>query len=553
MSDQFLPYGSGNPDPNEADTRPSWQRKTQPIQVGETYQSVPAAQQPAQPAETFGEVNSDPDFPEWNEPAPAPAATPAPAGPAFVQAPPAPYAQPSPAPAPQAPAPQPAASQSEPVAPPPTIVVEDERDIFPLVQVGALVCMVVLVAVLIIAGVEAYNYVTNLDQDLAQTKKSLADLERGDQVPATNTTRINANGNVDNGGAVEGEAGEDIGTTGTPVGNDDRENGNNGNGGNNGNTGNGSTDSTRNGNPSNGSGTNLSGTNQGTCISGGDFARFTPGENWWTTVNNLPPVAPSESTFMSTHNLGAGDVQDVRFTPAVWEPGLFVVELDEELYGKYCLQLQTGFVYTVPLTGGQVEILVGGDPNVPSVQVLWGFSARWIPAYHGKAYGLGGWLSIEDPTELAVREHRFGRYLRNPELEGVVENIPYFNRFGPYYTGTGNLDIDWVPPALSKTAPEDHDYRTYSTFYGGRAVKEEWTIAEDGTASWRYYAKVAGSANYCSPNDPCFQGVYIPSKSPGYVTLWVGNGPQNFYAEDLDILMNGDYFVDEFSVHPFGD
>lgn len=284
------------------------------------------------------------------------------------------------------------------------------------------------------------------------------------------------------------------------------------------------------------------------CSAPSSFEQFTPKVE---DLENMSPVAPAFDKFLAAHDLTKDDIQDFKPQENMWEPGLFVIELQEELYGEFCLQLLPGYVYTVSLPDGRVEPLWGGDPNLEAVTVLWGFSARWVPAYMEKQYGLGGWLNPEDMTEFLVREHRYGRYLQDVQLE-QTEPVPFFNRFGPYYVGTGNVETDWVPPALSAVEPKD--FRDAAAMLGGLARENEWTRGQNGVWVWKYgEKKVAGSGDYCPATDPCWQTVYVPSHSDGYVEIWYNGGPAKFGADDLLELTDGQHNVDEFSYHPHGD
>lgn len=279
------------------------------------------------------------------------------------------------------------------------------------------------------------------------------------------------------------------------------------------------------------------------------FERFEPDEEWIEKISEMSPVAPTRANFLKAHNLTVPDVQVFNPEPAVWEPGLQVVELAESLYGDFCLELQAGWVYTVALTDGRVEVIWGGDPSITEVPVLWGFSARYIPSYMNKIYGLGGWLDPQNQDELLIREWRFGAYLRNEEMEGIREDVPYFERFGPYYTGVGNSDTDWTPPALTAIVP--NDYRDAAAMLGGLARENEWTFHKNGVIVWKYGDKVSGSGDYCQPTEPCWQQFYVPPASDGYVEVWHNGGPVKFYADNYPDFMG--VTVDEFSYHPIDD
>jgi hypothetical protein len=246
----------------------------------------------------------------------------------------------------------------------------------------------------------------------------------------------------------------------------------------------------------------------------------------------MSPISPTRTEFLQAHGLLDTDVQPNSKPNPVWEPGLFSVRLQPENYGKLCLPLLEGWVYTTALPDGRTEVIWGGDTHLTEIPVLWGFSARYLPAYNGKLDGLGGWLSVAYPLELAVKEYRYGLY-------GSSQ---------PYYVGVGNLNLDWTPPAI--TATEPRDWRDAAALLGGRAVESEWTNPETGVWKWRYTSKVEGSATYCSPNYPCWQTAFVPlASTTGYVEMWVGSGPEKFYSTDLATLMDGQHNSDEFTFH----
>lgn len=288
---------------------------------------------------------------------------------------------------------------------------------------------------------------------------------------------------------------------------------------------------------------------------------FRPRRTWDLEALRNAKV-PTYKSMLASHGLTFTDIQEVKQPNVSWEPGLHVVELTQQNYGNKTIPLLEGYVYTVALKDGRVEILWGGDPRVPAADVQWGFSARWVPRYENNE---GDWFNIDDPRELAVREYRFGRYLRSQDMQGVRADVLYFNRFGPYYTGVGNLDTQgWEPPSIDSTVPRN--YLDACAMLGGLSNESEWTYGErasDGYLnwSWRYSKKVPGSANYCRAGDPCWQTVYVP-EGRGYVEIWLSEGttgpngkpvesagPYKFFAEARPILADSFHNIDEFSYH----
>lgn len=280
-------------------------------------------------------------------------------------------------------------------------------------------------------------------------------------------------------------------------------------------------------------------------------------------VDNLEVEAPTGDDFLEAHDLTMGQVQyfvypeDVdKDTKPTWEKALFVIELEEDQYGKVSVPLLEGYAYTVALCDGTVRTFWGGDPNVREVTLQWGLSARWVPAYlQDKA---SSWLSLENPEEWVTRENRFGRYRRSPE--SGLPNLPYFDRWGPYNTLSGNV-LNWNPPSLD--AVNATTYLEAAALLGGLAREDEWSRTDDGGWVWRYGQKEAGSGTYCPQGDPCWQTVYVPPSSRGCAILWMeapkeisggqratNGGPYPFYAGDLAVLLDGDHQVDEFSYHP---
>jgi len=271
------------------------------------------------------------------------------------------------------------------------------------------------------------------------------------------------------------------------------------------------------------------------------YEKYTP--DW----DSLTADCPTEAEVLAAHGLNLNMLENDQLVPSPtvsWEPCLFVIELKEEFHGTN-LPLLRGFQYTAALTDETVQIFFGG--NGTEVKMLWGTTIRWGPTY--VATHAANWLDPDDPRELAVRENRFGRYRRS--AESGLPGLPYFNRWGPYNTQMGNLDIDWTPPALDSVEPQN--YLDAAAMLGGLAREDEW-LNEGDNWRWRYGEKVDGSGTYCPEGDPCWQTVYIPPASTGYVELWDGDlgGPRKFYANELDVLLSGKYNVDEFSYLPFG-
>lgn len=288
------------------------------------------------------------------------------------------------------------------------------------------------------------------------------------------------------------------------------------------------------------------------------YTVFDPVKSWkWDKLGAKPTFAE----FLKSHGLNQADIQEFKPMDVSWEPAMYVVEFQPELYGQKEIPLLEGWVYTLALADNSVQVMWGGDPNVPTALLQWGFTARWVKPYLDLPYK---WLDPADPRELAAREYRFGRYLRSSDMEGVRKDVVYFNRVGPYHTGTGNLDVKgWVPPSLDATVP--HDWMDACAMLGGLCNQDEWKFGEkasDGYLnwSWKYSKKVPGSGTYCPVDMPCWQTVY--ADGPGYVEIWLSagttgpdgkpvkeGGPYKFYANDRPILADGLHNVDEFSYH----
>lgn len=267
-----------------------------------------------------------------------------------------------------------------------------------------------------------------------------------------------------------------------------------------------------------------------------------PAEWDWNELDTQ--TEPSFEAFLDAHNLAKTDIQQFDAPEVSWEPAQYVVELDESLYGVQEIPLIEGYLYNVALCDGRVINFWGGDPEVSSVTLQWGFTARWVDSYQDLPYE---WLDPDNMTEYLVRENRFGRYRRSPESE--LPGLPYFDRFGPYQTLSGNVS-DWQPPSLD--AVEPRDYRDAAAMLGGLAVESEWKDNGDSW-TWKYSEKEPGSGDYCPQGMPCWQTTYMPPASTGYIELWDGDlgGPRKFYATDLATLVSGRYNVDEFTYHPY--
>jgi hypothetical protein len=268
---------------------------------------------------------------------------------------------------------------------------------------------------------------------------------------------------------------------------------------------------------------------------------YTP--NW----SGLDPTCPTVDQVLKQHGITKDMLinNDVVPMKAVsWEPCLVTIEFKPQYYGT-TIPLINGDAYDTAPVNDDVTLFWGGDPNVTSVKLQWGTSFRWGPAY--QATKEGKWLDPNNAIDWATRSVRFGRYWHLPGLG--LPQTPYFGRLSPYRVKTGNLDVGgWIPPSLD--AVEPRDWRDATAMLGGLPNPSEWTT--DGVNfAWKYHAKVAGNSNYCPAGDPCWQTVYIPQASNGYVELWANGGPQKFYAMDLTKLMSGQYNVDEFSYHPF--
>lgn len=285
---------------------------------------------------------------------------------------------------------------------------------------------------------------------------------------------------------------------------------------------------------------------------------FHPETSWnWNVLNKVTELfgAPTNEQVLAAHGLKPTDVQKVDLPPASWEPALSVIELTPEKRGT-SIELHEGFVYNVAQKDGSVVVYWGGDPKHKTVDVQWGFSARWVPSYINNSKG--NWLSVDDPTEFMVREVRFGHNIRDKEQDPNRVDVPYFKRFGPYETLNGNLDLrGWTPPTLDTTIAKDE--RDAATMFGGSVIFGKWThgeLLEDGFLNWHWNGKDAG--------DRQWQTVYVPKKINGYVEIWLAKGqtgsdgkpvseagPYKFYAgaQTAQILEDGQHNVDEFTVH----
>lgn len=268
-----------------------------------------------------------------------------------------------------------------------------------------------------------------------------------------------------------------------------------------------------------------------------DGVGFTP--DW----NGLSKDCPSKDSFLKAHNLTA---DKVIFHPAPnvsWRKCQYVIEFKPQYYGQITIPQLNGWFYDDALADGTVTDMWGGDPNVPSVKLQWGFTATWGPANLDGPYKF---VDPNNPCEILVEDARFGYYWRLPNIGLPPSEDPYYTRNGPYKTLAGNMYCPgWIPPEVDQTVPLN--YLQAAAMFGGLANSEEWTHPDQWTWVWKYSKKVAGSATYCPTGMPCWQTVYVPQNSRGYVVLWVGNGPKKFYASDLSKLMLNNLNVDEFS------
>lgn len=267
---------------------------------------------------------------------------------------------------------------------------------------------------------------------------------------------------------------------------------------------------------------------------------FTPD---WT---GLDPVCPDRAKFLSAHGLTEAQVIWHPAPSVSWEPCEFVIELKPEYYGQVTISLVNGYAYTLAPVGTDVTNMWGGDPLVTSSTLQWGFTGRWGPTYQGLVYK---WLDPQNPCEWLVRDWRFGRYWRLPNLGLTPPEVPYYTRVGPYTTLPGNVQCTgWTPPSVDQTVPRD--YLQASAMLGGLSNSAEWTSSPDGLNwHWVYSAKFAGSADYCPSGMPCWQTTYLPPNSRGYIELWYQGGPKKFFAVNLSQLMLGNLAVDEFTYH----
>lgn len=291
------------------------------------------------------------------------------------------------------------------------------------------------------------------------------------------------------------------------------------------------------------------------------YSEFDPVANWdWDELN--AQQQPTFDEFLTAHNLSRSDIQSFTPQSVSWEPAMYVVELTEDNYGKVRVPLIEGWVYTLALVDQSVEVMWGGDPDVSTACLQWGFTARWVGSYDTNA---SDWLDPANGLELVAREYRFGRYLRNTEMDPIRSDVVYFDRVGPYYTGSGNVNVDgWVPPSLDATIPSS--WQDACAMLGGLCVESEWSYGEAASGgflnwAWRYSARVDGSGTYCPQGDPCWQTVYHPDGN-GYVELWLSqgttgpngsavsqSGPYKFYEGTNVILADGRHNVDQFSYH----
>lgn len=269
------------------------------------------------------------------------------------------------------------------------------------------------------------------------------------------------------------------------------------------------------------------------------YVPFTP--DWAGLSTNCP----DKQSFLVAHGLTEAQVIFHPAPSVSWEPCEFVIELRPEFYGQITIPLINGYAYTLAPVG-DVTNMWGGDPLVTVSTLQWGFTARWAQDYQDLPYK---WLDPANPCEWLVRDWRFGRYWRLPNLGLTPPEVPYYGRLGPYRTLPGNVSCTgWIPPELDQTVPKD--FLQAAAMLGGLANANEWKHSDDGLNwAWRYSQKVAGSANYCPSGMPCWQTTYIPPNSRGYIELWDGTGPRKFFAAGLPTLMLGNKNVDEFTFH----
>lgn len=264
---------------------------------------------------------------------------------------------------------------------------------------------------------------------------------------------------------------------------------------------------------------------------------FTP--NW----TGLPKDCPSRAAFLKAHNL-TEDMVIFHPAPTVsWRKCQEVIELKPQYYGITVIPQVNGYFYNDALADGTVTNMWGGDPKVTSVTLQWGFTATWGPANLDSPYPF---VDPQNPCEILVEDARFGLYWRLPNIGLPPVEDPYYTRNGPYVTQPGNMYCEgWVPPSVDQSVP--NDYLQAAALFGGLANESEWSHPDPYTWVWKYSKKVPGSATYCPDGMPCWQTVYVPLNSRGYVNIWVGDGPKKFYASDLSTLMLDNLNVDEFT------
>lgn len=258
--------------------------------------------------------------------------------------------------------------------------------------------------------------------------------------------------------------------------------------------------------------------------------------NSFTPVwNGLDPKCKSVEQVLADHGLTADMVIVHPVRKVSWEPCLLVFEFKEQYRGSTVKLDVLGYADTIALVDDDVTQFFSGDPDVTQVASQWGFSARWGRTYQETAEGR--WLNPNNSCEWNVREYRFGRYWRLPNIG--LPDVPYYTRVGPYMTMPGNTNCNgWVPPALDEIVPQD--YLQATAMLGGLAIESQWKHSPD-KANWAW--KYSGDGTFK------WQTVYMPQASYGYVELWVDGGPKKFYATDLAELMLGNLNVEEFSYH----
>jgi len=293
---------------------------------------------------------------------------------------------------------------------------------------------------------------------------------------------------------------------------------------------------------------------------------FHPKESWPLTAlakdYQLNGV-PTYQEVLNQHGLTESNTQKVELKSASWEPGITAVELTPENYGKVTIDLLPGYVYTVDSVDGD-KVYWGGDPKVKSITLNHGFTARYMPAYLDPRNVEAHWLTLDDPTELMVREVRDGRYHHNQDMIGVLPNVPYFGRLGPFNVLNGNLDLKgWVPPTIDATVAKD--YRDAAAMFGGYADASAWKFGEPANGGYLNWAWTSKGATVDWEKAAKWQTVYAPQG--GYTEIWLTNGTigpdgrpvtqDKSYRFDgstqTNKILATDHNVDEFSIHTRAD